>query len=99
MTAQTELWPSQIEARFQVYHKANPGVFRLFVAFAEQAKQAGRRRIGAKAIAERIRWECAVQSKDDGFKLNNVYVSRYARLVGKERPDLADMFETRQLKS
>jgi hypothetical protein len=99
VTAQTELWPSRIDARFKAYHKTHPGVFRLFVAFAEQARGAGRKRIGAKAIAERIRWECAVQTKDDSFKLNNVYVSRYARLVAQERPDLADLFETRRLKS
>jgi hypothetical protein len=88
-----------IDSRFKKFHAANPAVFRLFIAFAERAKDAGRTKVGAKAIAERIRWECAVESKDDTFKLNNVYVSRYARLVAEQRPDLAPMFALRRLKS
>lgn len=96
---QPDLFLKPIEDRFRKYHAANPGVFRLFVAFAEKAKASGRSRVGAKAIAERIRWECAIEAKDENFKLNNVFVSRYARLVAHERPDLAGLFETRRLKS
>lgn len=96
---QAELWPSRIDARFAAFHKANPAVYRLFVAFAEQAQAAGRRRIGVKAIAERIRWEVAVNTAGESFKLNNVYVSRYARLLQEQRPDLGALIETRRLKS
>lgn len=95
---QPSLFSSPLDARFEAFHRANPAVFGLFVAFAEQAKVRNMR-IGAKAIAERIRWEVPVDTKGDTFKLNNIFVSRYARLVAKERPDLADLFSFRGLKS
>lgn len=99
MEQQPDLFDSSIQARFERFHSENPRVFGLFVQFAEQAKAAGRAKIGAKAIAERIRWEVAIATRGDGFKLNNVLVSRYARLIAKERPDLASLFEIRTLKA
>lgn len=99
MNAQADLFLKPIDSRFEAFHAANPSVFRLFVAFAEKALSAKKKRFGAKAIAERIRWELGVETIGDSFKLNNSYVSRYARLVAKERPDLAPLFEIRRLKS
>lgn len=99
MNAQGDLFDSSIEGRFVRFHSENPHVFGLFVRFAEEARAAGRKRIGAKAIAERIRWSVSVETRGDGFKLNNIFVSRYARLIAKERPDLAELFETRSLKA
>lgn len=95
---QPDLFLRPIDAEFRRFHSAHPEVYQLFVRFAEQAKRSNARRVGAKAIAERIRWECAVERTGD-YVVNNTFVSRYARLVASERPDLADLFETRRLKS
>ena len=98
MNEQSDLFLKPIDARFQAFHVCNPQVFDLFVKFAEEAHQAGVK-IGAKAIAERIRWECRVITRTADYKINNSFVSRYARLVAKERPHLARLFTLRALKS
>lgn len=96
---QPDFFSKPLDARFKAFVDQNPGVVKLFTAFAVEAKMAGRTRIGAKAIAERCRWEVAITTQGDTFKINNSYVSRLARLVAQERPDLAPLFETRRLKS
>lgn len=56
---------------------------------------AGRLKIGARLIGERIRWECAIQTTDVEFKINDHYWPFYARLFMTEHPRHAGIFETR----
>ena len=56
-------------AEFLARHDAAPAVFEAFARFARQALAAGRTRIGAKMIAERIRWESFVAGAGD-YKIN-----------------------------
>lgn len=90
--------PVSLQARFEEFHKANPLVYELLVRFARQLKATGREHCGIKLVWERMRWEIAMTTRDpEGFKLNNNYHSRYARLVMAQEPDLAEFFHTRQL--
>ena len=94
--------PRTIQERFEVWINANPLVLDTFIRLAREAKARGKTRIGAKLICEVIRWEMSINSDvpdDDEFALNNVYVSRLARLAASRAPDIADMFKFRQLKS
>ena len=86
------------DAVFMAFNACNPHVLDLFIRFAREAKAAGRKRIGAKMIAERIRWETTVATLDADYKINNNHVSRLARLAMQREPDLAGMFKTRALK-
>lgn len=75
-----------------------------FVTFALQAiaraNARGRKRVSADSIMHRVRWEIdGTWAKSDGFKVNNDFVSRYARLFITHHPEHATFFETRQLKS
>ncbi len=89
-----------IDDRFREFHAEHPEVYREFVALAREAKAAGMEKGSAKLITEVIRWYRLTRGKDrDGFKINNVYVSRYARLAMEQEPDLAGFFETRELQS
>lgn len=88
-----------LDERFAEYHEAHPEVYELFKRFALQLWDAGRRRTGAKMIAERIRWEKALVTSPGEFKLNNSFVSRFARMLLAERPDLDGFFEFRKLRS
>lgn len=97
MTCRAILSP---DMAFLAFHAERPGIYRLFVHFAREAKKSGRTTIGAKMIAERIRWECVISRSDgDAWKLNNNMVSRYARMVMQNEPDLVGFFETRKLKT
>lgn len=101
---------SGIDVAFYQFHQHNPKVYELLVKFARQAKAAGRKKFGMKMLFERVRWFEFVETKDStGFRLNNNYTSRYARLMDKQERCSTDcegcddtnclvgLFETREL--
>lgn len=99
MEKQKSLFPKTIEERFREFHSRNPQVYALFREFARRAMDSGRR-IGAKAIMERVRWEVYMKSRDgEGFKINNSYTSRYVRLLIDEYPEFKGFFEMRDLRA
>lgn len=87
-----------LDARFAAFHAENPRVYALLVRFAREVKSRGRV-CGIRLLWERMRWELMVTTVGDDFRLNNVFTSRYARLIMREEPDLAGFFETRELRS
>jgi hypothetical protein len=88
-----------LEERFQAFHTANPWVFRALVRLARQwITETGRTHVGIATLFERLRWEWDAATTDEsGYKLNNSYRSRYARLIMTQEADLSDLFETREL--
>jgi len=88
-----------IDGRYQVWLARNPEVLEEFVRLAREAKDRGMERIGAKTIAEVLRWSMFMKGDVEGFKLNNVYVSRMARQAIAEHPELDGLFELRKLTS
>jgi DNA integrity scanning protein DisA with diadenylate cyclase activity len=91
--------PSTIDQAFWNFHRKNPQVYQKIIEMTRAAKQRGKRKIGMKMLFEVIRWEHLVHTRSDDFALNNNYTSRYARLLFEEYPELAQMFETRRIKS
>lgn len=89
-----------IDVKFWEYHENNPIVFSAFKMFAEEVKNRGYDHYSAKAIFERVRWHLQFETdSDDGFKINNSYTSRYARLLVNEFPEFEGFFRTRVLKT
>lgn len=90
-----------LSERFLIFHYNNPKIYDILVRLARQGVGSGKKRIGIGMLWEVMRWEMGLDVVDDGeeFKLNNSYRSRYARLIMKTEPDLAEIFETRTLKS
>lgn len=90
-----------IQQRFEVYHLENPQVYAELCLLARRAAKKGQGRIGIGMLWEVLRWERFMNASDPSstFALNNVYRSRYARLIMTREPDLKDIFETRKLTS
>ena len=96
-----------IRDRFITFHKANPEVYDLFEKFTFQAIEAGMKKVGAKFIFERIRWEIAVSTVGSGYcvslkkdlKLNNNFTPWYARLFIARHRSYKGLFELRDSKS
>lgn len=86
-----------IEAEFRIFHRENPHVYEKLVELARQARTNGRQTLGIGMLFEVLRWEHLIYTTDPDFKLNNNYRSYYARLMMKNEPDLAGMFQTRKL--
>jgi len=87
-----------IDERFAEFHASNPQVYRNLVALAHRAFAAGRDRLGMKQLWEVLRWEYALGTTGDTYKLNNDYTALYARLLAANEPELAHVFETRARK-
>lgn len=89
-----------IQERFAAFHAAHPEVYAELVELARTARRAGRSRIGIGMLWEVLRWERTLRGVEEGgFKLNDHFRSRYARLLMEREPDLAGIFETRELRS
>ncbi len=89
---------SRLDRAFAEFHAQNPAVYARLVELAHAARRRGHQRIGIKMLFEVLRWERYLETVDvSGFRLNNNWTSRYARLVMANEPTLAGMFETREL--
>lgn len=91
---------SSLDDRFAAFHAAHPEVYDELRKLAVTAKHRGRDRLGMKMLFEVLRWQrilAGLPAEGEEFKLNNNYTSRYARLLMEQTPELAGMFETREL--
>lgn len=90
----------RIADRFAEFHEANPAVYEELVVLARRARARGHQRIGIELLFAIIRWNRMMETTDaSGFKLNDHYTSRYARLIMQQEPDLDGLFATRALKA
>lgn len=88
-----------IDERFAAFHAANPAVFEALRALALAEVERGARRVSVKRLYEDIRARSGgVAAGDEPYRLNNVFTSRYARLLSEE-PRLRGRIEMRQLKA
>jgi len=85
-----------LDERWQAFHAANPHVYAAFERLALQALAAGKTRIGAKALWERMRWDMWLASTDDEPRLNNDFTALYARHFAHMHPEHAQAFEFRK---
>lgn len=90
-----------IDARFAEFHTGNPHVYTELVTLARQAHHRGYRRIGIELLFSALRWRSMMTTTADeyGFKLNNDFRSRYARLIMAAHPELAGIFATREIRT
>ena len=91
-----------IEERAREFFRLNGHVISAFVMLArEYLKKTGSKHVGAKMLWEKMRFEFAIHTKDDGsgYRLNNNYTAYLARLVAETHDDLKDVFEFRRLRS
>jgi hypothetical protein len=82
------------------FDRDNPVVWVEFCKFTFELIQAKRKRGGAKAVFERMRWECKTQTTDPDYKLNNNYTAYYARKFNamRKEQDKPPFFATRRQK-
>ena len=89
-----------IQYQFERFHGNHPEVYDALRALAYRAKDRGRTKLSIKMLFEVVRWEWTISGLPDEselWKLNNNYHSRYARLLMRQDPALAGIFETRVL--
>ena len=88
-----------IQQKFEDFDVAHPEVYTHFRHFANQIRTAGHTKYGAKTIIERIRWEMDLQVTDGEFKINNNFISRYARKLINEDTSFEGFFNLREIRT
>jgi len=89
--------PVTLAEKFEKFDRENPAVYAAFVRLADEwARRTGGRKIGIGALAERVRWELALQTNDPDYKINNNFRAFYVRKLIKEHPRFAPLFELRR---
>lgn len=96
---QLTLLANPIDEQFLEFHHQHPEVYAALRDMARQLRRRGEAKAGIGMLFEVLRWNriMAGVRDEDGFKLNNNYRSRYARLLMANEPDLMGFFDTRQL--
>ena len=82
------------KANFRIHDKKNPQIYEYFKHFALKVA-AKRKHYSAKSIFHRIRWETQIEEDNSDFKIDDGWISHYARKFAKEYPQHADLFEFR----
>lgn len=87
----------RIQRAFEVFHAEHPEVWTLFQRLAHEVRQSGWNKYSADALIHRIRWHYHVEQGDAKFKINDHFLSRYARKLVEADPTFAEFFEFRRL--
>lgn len=85
-----------IEARFRQFHAANPHIYQALRELALAQARAGVRQIRSKWLFEQLRAAGTAAESRDEYRLNNIYTSRYARLLDAD-PELHGLIPQRRL--
>jgi hypothetical protein len=85
------------QARFDEWHKNNPGIWEYFQRFSFEALQHGHKKISHWLIINRIRWEVFIVTTGKDFKISNDFIAFYARLWKKTHPQHKTLFNTKHM--
>ena len=101
MTTQSDLFSKSIDQRFAELMEKDGGkqLANDFIRLALYCKNRLGKRIGQRAIWEKLRWEYEVERTDASFKLNDHFTSRMVRFAENRVPELRGYFEKRTLKA
>jgi hypothetical protein len=81
------------KAKFNEFDADNPEIYQYFEKFAKQVA-AHRDYYSAKAIFHRVRWETMITGNDE-YKINDGWISHYARKFMEKNPQHEGFFKTR----
>jgi len=89
-----------IEQAFRIFDRKNPAIYEMFERFAFfLIRDKKKKKIGAKMIMERIRWEKYIETTGDEFKINNNFTAHYVRKFIAKYPHLESYFELRKIRN
>jgi len=88
MTKKQRLWK---------WHKQNPHFYELFEHFTFKAINKGHKKLSAWLIVNRIRWETAIETTGEDYKISNDFIAYYSRLFMHYHPEYSGFFATKKL--
>lgn len=89
----------KIEKAFKRFHENNPHVYDQLVVMSKRLKSVGHKRYGIAGLFEMLRYNHAISTSGDKFKLSNNYRALYSRAIMKDHPELDGFFKIKQRRS
>lgn len=89
---------TELTARFEAFDSENPQVYDLFKQFSFELIATGKKKSSAWLIANRLRWETAIKTTGDDFKISNDFIALYARKFMRNYPIYRGFFVTKPMK-
>lgn len=90
---------STLERKFLEFHISHPQVYAGLVELTREMKSKGHSKFGLRMLWEVLRWKTLMDSNGEPIlKLNDRFISLYARLIMNAEADLQGMFEVRDSK-
>ena len=83
----------ELGKKWLVWHKQNPVFFDLFEKFAFQAINKGHKRLSGWLLANRVRWETAIVTTGDDYKISNDFIALFTRLFVVRHPQQQNFFK------
>lgn len=80
---------------FDKHHAENPDIYSIFCRFAFDAARV-RDYFSAKAIMHRVRWYTSIEERNSEFKIDDGWISHYARKFMEDYPQHEGFFEIRK---
>jgi hypothetical protein len=96
---QFDLFEASIQERFETFHRQHPEVYGYLLALCYELRRKGRKKYGIRPLCERVRWHFEIEQNREDFKINDHYLSRYARLITQEHAEFQGFFELRAIKA
>jgi hypothetical protein len=86
------------ELKFRDFNAKNPDIYNDLVELAREVKASGKNKIGIDMLYGQLRWNKFIENEEgtSHFKLNSMFAPYYARLIMKQEPDLAGLFNIRK---
>ena len=88
-------YPKSKIAKYKRWMKRNPLVYKMFVKYANQYRDAGYDQCSASLIGGRIRWECAIKTVGNPYKICNDWLPMMARQLALENATFGTFFSFR----
>jgi len=88
---QTDKWADKAD----LWMETNPQAVNIFCEYALHQSSNGTKKIGAKDVAEQMRWHGNLMKDSDPFKVNNNYVKYLAQKAARRYPQLQGAFRFR----
>lgn len=89
---------TELTQKFNAWNIENPQVYDLFKRFTFEAISKGHKHLSAWMIANRIRWETAIVTTGNDYKISNDFIALFARKFMEDFPEHDGFFRTKTMK-
>jgi hypothetical protein len=88
-----------IKQKWWDWHKKNPHIWLEFQEQTHELIKSGVKKSSAWLVINKMRWDHAIKTSGDDFKISNDFIAYYARMFRAKNPDHQEFFTIKPLKS